>query len=70
MATVKTTAQAAEFLKLSEKRVRELALAGRLKGQRIGRDWLFEPEELKRFKKLDRPRGWPKGRPRWKGPAK
>lgn len=38
--------QAADRLGITQGRVRQLARAGTLKGQRIGRDWLFRPEDI------------------------
>lgn len=61
------TAAVAERLGLSPKRVRELAAAGRLKGQRVGRDWVFDPRTVEAFAKVERKPGWKKGRPRKEG---
>lgn len=61
-----TTSGAAKVLGLSAKRVRELALSGRLRGRRLGRDWVFEADDVRAFARLERPPGWKKGRPRKK----
>ncbi len=60
------TTQAADFLKMTPGRVRQLARAGILKGYRLGpRAWVFERVELERFAAEERPGP---GRPR-KGDA-
>jgi excisionase family DNA binding protein len=56
-----TTQQAAKILGLSARRVRELAGDGSLPAVAVGRDWLFEPAAVARFKATPR-RG--RGRPR------
>lgn len=58
MAKYLTTAQAAAVLGVIERRVRALCAAGRL-GQKIGRQYLIEAEELARFKKVARKVGHP-----------
>ena len=55
-----TTQQAAKILGLSARRVRELAAAEALPAVAVGRDWLFEPAVVARFKATPR-RG--RGRP-------
>jgi len=53
-----TTAEAADYLGLSEVRIRQLANAERI-GQKIGRDWLFTQEELDAFANQERGPGRP-----------
>lgn len=48
-----TSQEAADYLKITQGRVRQLARAGELKGQRIGRDWLFKPEDVKAYDKAN-----------------
>jgi excisionase family DNA binding protein len=59
-----TTSEAADYLELSAKRVRELALAGLLRGRQAGKFWLFDSDDLEAFAAIDRPPGWKKGKPR------
>lgn len=59
-----TTAEAAEALALHRSRVLHLIREGRIQAARHGRDWWIEPDEVERFKALDRKQGWKKGRPR------
>ena len=44
-----TSQEAADRLQVTQGRVRQLARAGELKGQRIGRDWLFRPEDVEDY---------------------
>jgi excisionase family DNA binding protein len=53
-----TTAQAAERLGVSDRRVRQYIATGALKAGRAGRDWLINERDLMRFAPL------PAGRPR------
>lgn len=63
-----TTADAAQRLGVSDRRVRQLIRSGLLPAVRLGRDWLIEPAALAQV--AGRPkRGWPKGRPRRVPPA-
>lgn len=64
-----TTAQAAETLGLSLKEIQRLCLAGKF-GRKIGRDWLISAREVEAYRKADRRRGWPKGKPRGRKAAK
>jgi excisionase family DNA binding protein len=59
-----TTAEAAILLERSESRVRRLCEKGLLVATKHGRDWWIEPSEIERFKVLERPQGWKKGRNR------
>ena len=45
-----TCAEAAAILDVSSGRVRALARAGRLPGRKAGRDWIFNPAEVKKFR--------------------
>lgn len=53
-----TTTEAAAELGVSRARVRQLILGGRLKAQKIGRDWAIASEDLAtvRERKTGRPR--------------
>lgn len=57
---MKTTAEAAVILGVNASRVRQLLIAGQLRGRKLGRDWLIDPEELRRYQSV------PVGRPRQK----
>lgn len=48
-----TSQQAADRLQVTQGRVRQLARAGVLPGQRIGRDWLFRPEDVEAYDKAN-----------------
>ncbi len=50
--------QAAEFLKLSPQRIRQLAGDGRI-GQKVGQRWVFSLGELEAFAAIPRPTGKP-----------
>lgn len=54
-----TVAEAADYLGLSEPRVRQLLLSGRLEGLKHANAWAIRKKELVRFSKLDRPVGNP-----------
>jgi excisionase family DNA binding protein len=41
-----TTKRAAEILGISDSRMRQLILAGRLPAKKIGRDWLIREKDL------------------------
>lgn len=58
--TLLTTTEAAARLSLTAGRIRQLARDGSLKGQRVGRDWLFTERDLTAFQRPER------GRPRKK----
>lgn len=49
-----TIPQAAQRLELSRQRVHKLVASGRIKAQRIGRDYMIESRELTRFEQLPR----------------
>lgn len=44
-----TTADAAEILRVSPSRVRQLCLAGELDAERFGRDWAINPASVARY---------------------
>jgi len=49
-----TTSEAAKVLGVSPARVRQLVLEGRLTGKKVGRDLLFDPNEVESFSHLPR----------------
>ncbi len=55
-----TTAEAAEVLDVSPGRVRQFEIEGRLTGLKVGNALLFPVEEVRQFKRQDRPNGRPK----------
>jgi excisionase family DNA binding protein len=59
-----TTQEAAEALGIDRSRVLRFIRDGRLQAERHGRDWWITPQEVERFKALERPMGWKKGRKR------
>lgn len=59
-----TAAEAAAALGLHPSRVRRLCENGVLVATKHGRDWWIEPAAVERFKTLERPQGWKKGKPR------
>lgn len=60
MSKLLTTKEAANELGVNGSRVRQLLLAGRLKGRKAGRDWRIHPKDL------DAVRHRPTGRPKLK----
>jgi excisionase family DNA binding protein len=54
-----TTADASTLLKLSERRVREFARAGRIKAQKLDRDWLLDRAGVEEFAQQERRVGNP-----------
>jgi excisionase family DNA binding protein len=54
-----TTDEAAAFLEVSRGRVHHFIKEGRLKAQKIGRDWHIKEADAKRFKTTLRPVGRP-----------
>ena len=56
------TRQTADLLGLSTRRVTALAKSGQLPAVRFGREWLFAPAAVEKFRKLDRPSGNPEWR--------
>ena len=64
------TEAAAVFLNVTEGRVRQLARAGELRGKKIGqRAWVFERDELERFKADEERQKWTRRRPKDSNPA-
>lgn len=55
-----TAVDVAAVLGVNTSRVRQLARAGSLKGERVGRDWLFRRADVEEYERT-RPRG--RGRP-------
>lgn len=55
---VMTVHEAAEYLGLTPMRIRQFCQEGRF-GEKFGPTWMIERQELKAFKKIDRPRGRP-----------
>lgn len=55
---------AAERLNISPRRVTQLAAAGKLPGVKEGRDWHFEAADVEAFALIQRPSGYPRGKPR------
>lgn len=55
-----TTPEAAAILGRDPSLVRRLARAGRLKGKKDGRDWLYEESDVLEFKALERKTGRPR----------
>lgn len=45
-----TTKAAAVLLKVSDARVRQLAIAGTLKGEKHGRDWIFDIADVAAYR--------------------
>ncbi len=59
-----TLAQAAELLGIDVSRLRRLAARGVLRARKIGRDWVTTRRDVDEFAAIERPPGWPRGRPR------
>lgn len=59
-----TTQEAAEALGIHRSRVLHYISKGRLRAEKIGRDYWLAPEEVERFKAIPRKEGWPSGKPR------
>lgn len=47
-----TTAQAATALGVNASRVRQLILAGRIRAEKRGRDWLVESDSLAEYERM------------------
>lgn len=54
-----STDEVAEYLGVTTGRVRQLARAGKLKGKRVGRDWVFERPKVEAFASEPRKSGRP-----------
>lgn len=55
-----TTTEVARKLRITEARVRQFVMEGRLTPERIGRMMLFPREQVEEFAKQERPNGRPK----------
>ena len=44
-----TTKQAAAALGVTDSRVRQLLIDGRLKGEKVGRDWIISEADIKKY---------------------
>ena len=55
-----TVNDVAEMLEVTPQYIRKLCIDGRLKGTKIGHQWLFTPEAVEEFKKTRRSPGRPK----------
>lgn len=64
MSSLLTVQDVAKELNVSDSRVRQLLLAGRLKGRKAGRDWRIHPKDIDAVR--DRPNGRPPIEPPWK----
>ena len=58
------TTEAGRRLGIAADAVRKYCAADRIKAHDIGGHWLIEPAEVRRFAKIPRKKGWPKGKPR------
>jgi excisionase family DNA binding protein len=57
-----TTAEVARMLGVSQSRIRQFVMAGRLKAKKLGRDLVIEKKEAERFRREGRlPQGRPAG---------
>lgn len=59
-----TLAQVSRELGIDTSRLRRLVARGVLRAQKLGRTWVTTRSDVTAFAALERPRGWPKGRPR------
>lgn len=57
-----STAEAAEIIGVSVRRVVALCNGGKLPAQQVGRSWVIRRRDAENFQRGDV--GWPKGRPR------
>lgn len=53
------SADVAKYLEVSDRRIRQLVTSGQLKGQRVGRDYVFTLEDVKAYAATRRPVGRP-----------
>ena len=58
-----TVKEAAEHLRLSDIRIRQLIKGNQLPATKFGWQWLIKPEDIAKFKKLRRKPGRPRGKP-------
>ena len=54
-----SVAEAAQRLGVSERRVRQLLAGGKLRGERIGRDWVVDSDDVERRRRVRRSAGRP-----------
>lgn len=59
-----TLSQASIEVGIDASRLRRLAARGVLRAQKVGHSWVTTRRDLTNFASMDRPRGWPRGRPR------
>ncbi len=52
-----TTSEAAAVIGCNTSRVRQLLLAGKLRGERVGRDWLVERKSAEEYRDTERKPG-------------
>jgi excisionase family DNA binding protein len=55
-----TTAEAAQRLGVTPGRICQLARAGKLEGERRGRDWLVDEDSVVEYAATRKPPGWPR----------
>ena len=53
-------AEVADVLNVTVGRVRQLAVAGRLKGEKVGRDWVFKSADVAEYQRRPRRPGRPR----------
>jgi hypothetical protein len=59
-----TLKQVGEELGIDTSRLRRMAAKGVLRAQKLGKTWITTRHDMETFAALERPRGWPAGRPR------
>ena len=59
LANCYTTSQASKILKIQPRSIAAYIERGLIKGEKIGRDWFIEKEEVERFQRERRPVGRP-----------
>ena len=59
-----TLKQVAQELGIDTSRLRRLAARGALRAQKLGKTWITTRRDVDAFAVTERPRGWPRGRPR------
>lgn len=52
-----TTSEAAEIIGCNASRIRQLMKAGKLRGERVGRDWLVDRKSAEEYRDTDRKPG-------------
>lgn len=61
---VLTLAEAARILRVDPSRLRRLAARGVLHATKFGKTWVTTKRDLDAFAQVERPAGYPRGRPR------